>query len=106
MPKLNAQHVLSFLLGSVGLMPMICLGFVPLINIFERFGFSTAYLLLFWGPFGLSCIVMGFLIDKVKKRREYLCFSYVIWGFLVIALIYVIPNLTLILILVIHARAR
>ena len=101
MPKLNFQHVLSFLLGSIGLMPIICLGFAPLINIFEGNNISTAYLLLFWGPFGLSCIVMGFLIDKVKKSRKYLCFSYVIWGFLIIGLIYVIPNLTLILILVV-----
>lgn len=96
MPKLNVQQLLSFLLVSIGLMPTVCIGFVPLINIFEEYGFSTAYLMVYWTTFGLSCVVIGFILDKIKSKDK-LCFSYVIWGFLVIGLIYIIPNLTLIL---------
>jgi MFS family permease len=100
MVKITIQHFLSFLLVSLGLMPTICIGFVPLINIFEGYGFTTAYLLIYWSTFGVACIALGFLIDKVKSKDK-LCFSYVIWGLLVIGLIYVIPNLTLILVIVV-----
>ena len=82
-------------------MTTMTLGFVPLINIFETF-MEPTYLLLYWAPFGISCIILGFFIDKVKNK-ENLCFSFVIWGFLIIGLIYVIPNVLLTLIFVVLA---
>lgn len=102
--KLKIQHLLSFLLVSIGLMTTMTLGFVPLINILEAYSFSTIYLTCYWAPFGISCIILGFFIDKVKKaNRKYLCFSYCLWGFVIFGLIYTIPNLTYILTFVILA---
>jgi MFS family permease len=102
MIKLQVQHLLSFLLISVGLMTTMTLGFVPLINIFEGYGITTMYLLCYWTPFGIACIILGYFIDKVKNKK-YLCFSNVIWGYIIIGLIYVIPNLTFLLTLVVAA---
>jgi len=100
MEKINIQHILSFLLVSIGLMTTMTFGFVPLVNIFEGNNITTIYLLFFWMPFGLACIVIGFGIDKIKNKKCF-CFSYIIWGFLVIGLIYVIPNITLTFIFII-----
>ncbi|MHA1427486.1 MAG: MFS transporter [Candidatus Helarchaeota archaeon] len=102
MLKLRIQYIISFLLISIGLMTTITFGFVPLINIYEGFGMSTTYLLYFWVPFGVTCISLGYFIDKVKNKK-FLCFSYVIWGYIIIGLIYVIPNLLLTIVFIVAA---
>jgi len=98
--KFTFQHLLSFILISIGLMTTMTFGFVPFINIFEEYGYTTFYLPIFWIPYGVSCIIFGFIIDKIKNKNIF-CFSYVFWGITIIGLIYAIPNLTLILIFVI-----
>ncbi|MBD3227292.1 MAG: hypothetical protein GF329_03815 [Candidatus Lokiarchaeota archaeon] len=103
MVKLKANNFLSLLLISIGTMTTMTFGFVPLINLYESY-MDIIYLLLFWAPFGFSCIIIGTFIDKIKGQiRKIFCFSYVIWGALVISLYFTIVNefLTLFLIVLI-----
>lgn len=90
MPKINIQHILSFLLVSIGTMTTMTFGFVPVVNILEAYS-TVIYSLLFWAPFGCSALVFGYFIDK-RKNKKYGCFSFVIWGILVISLNFVIGN--------------
>ena len=58
-------------------------------------------LVLFWAPFGGSCFIFGFLIDKIKvENKKFLCLSFIVWGVLVISLIFSLSSLILTLILV------
>ncbi len=83
MRKFTFQHLLSFILISIGLMTTMTFGFVPFINIFEEYGYTTFYLPIFWILYGVSCIVFGFIIDKIKNKNI-LCFSYIFWGITII----------------------
>ncbi len=96
-----SQTILSFLLVSIGMMTTITFGFVPLLNYFEKY-MTVLYALFFWAPMGLSCLIFGKLklIDRVKKK-EFFCFSYIIWGILVLILNFSSSNMILSIILVI-----
>jgi len=95
------QTILSFLLVSVGMMTTISFGFVPLLNYFEKY-MTVMYALFFWLSMGLSCLIFGKLklIDRIKKK-QFFCFSYIIWGVLVLILNFSFSNVILTIILVI-----
>ncbi|NHI94589.1 MAG: MFS transporter [Candidatus Lokiarchaeota archaeon] len=100
MVQISKRDLLGFSLGIL-IMVNICFGFVPLINLFEVY-FNVMALILFWAPFGVSCLVFGFIIDKIKnENKKFLCFSFMIWGALVISLIYSLSNLFLTLSIII-----
>ena len=65
MPKIDAQHIVSFLLVSIGTMMTMTFGFVPIINLLEAYS-DKVYALLFWTPFGLAALIFGHFSDKIK----------------------------------------
>ncbi|TFG24164.1 MAG: MFS transporter [Promethearchaeota archaeon] len=95
-----SQTILSFLLVSVGMMTTITFGFVPLLNYFETY-MTILFALFFWAPFGISCILFGLfkVVDRIKTK-ELLCFSFIVWGFIVILLNFTYTNVILTLVLV------
>ncbi|MBN2151492.1 MAG: hypothetical protein JW839_08605 [Candidatus Lokiarchaeota archaeon] len=79
MNKDTSSKVLSFSMISVGVMLTLTFGFVPTLNILRETGFGEIYALLFWFPFGGSCLIAGSIVDKVKDR-SFCCFFFVAWG--------------------------
>jgi hypothetical protein len=101
MAKFTINNFISFILISIGTMTTMTFGFVPLINLYEKY-FDIIYLLLFWGPFGLSCLLFGTFIDKIRGDfRKGFSFSYIAWGVLVICLNFAYNNLILTLSLIV-----
>lgn len=93
------QGLLSVLLISVGIMTTMTFGFVPQLNLLSTY-LHELYAGVYWFPFGLSCLIFGSFLDRVKQKK-YLCFSFVAWGVLVLVLNFVVTNPLLVFILIV-----
>ncbi|MHA1377849.1 MAG: MFS transporter [Candidatus Helarchaeota archaeon] len=97
--KLRLENLTSFGLISVGIMLTMTFGFVPFFNIMFHYGLDVMWSILFWLPFGLSSLLFGSLIDRVKNLK-YLSLIFVFWGVTALNLIIFYGNILVSLILI------
>ncbi len=98
MKESTVHSIQTFLIASIGLQSVLFLGAVGQYYIlyFNGFGDKTIFSLVFFISLGLSSIIVGLLIDKIKKNRQILFFSYVIWGILLLASLNANSNMVII----------
>lgn len=95
----RSQQILSFLLLSIGVMTTLTFGFVPQLNLFSLY-LDEIYAGIYWLPFGLSCLIFGIFIDRIKRKRGF-SLSFIVWGGLAIALRFSVGNVLAMFILII-----
>ncbi len=86
MKETTIRGIQTFLLASLGLQSVLFLGAVGQYYILylNGLGDQTILGIVFFLSLGISSIIVGLLIDKIKKTRQILFFSYVIWGTLLL----------------------